>query len=85
MTRVLALEALDELELSTTPCHEPCHVAGAVSRYVHAGQRPPALSVMGSVGRRTLMPAMPAQSVIHFAIGRRQVTMTGCDGQSVIS
>jgi hypothetical protein len=31
---------------------------------------------MGSPGRRALMPGLPAQSVIHFAIGRRQVTMT---------
>jgi hypothetical protein len=25
MTRLVALEALDDLELSATPCHEPCH------------------------------------------------------------
>jgi hypothetical protein len=35
--------------------------------------------------RRTLMPGLPTQSVIHFAIGRRQVTMTNCNEQSVIS
>jgi hypothetical protein len=31
---------------------------------------------MGSPGRRALMPGLPAQPVIHFVIGRRQVTMT---------
>jgi hypothetical protein len=30
------------------------------------------------------MPGLPAQPVIYFAIGRRQVTMTDCNGQSVI-
>ena len=38
--------------------------------------RPLALPAMGSPGRRALMPVPPARSVIHFAIGRRQVTMT---------
>jgi hypothetical protein len=32
-----------------------------------------------------LMPGLPAQPVIHLAIGRRQVTMTDCNEQSVIS
>jgi hypothetical protein len=31
------------------------------------------------------MPGLPAQSVVHFAAGRRQVTMTDCNEQSVIS
>ncbi len=39
--------------------------------------RPLALpAAMGSPGRRALMPGLPAQSVIHFAIGRRKVTIT---------
>jgi hypothetical protein len=32
-----------------------------------------------------LMPGLPVQPVIYFAIGRRQVTMTDCSEQSVIS
>ena len=47
--------------------------------------RPLALSAMGGLGRRMLMPGLPAQSVIHFAIGRRQVTMTDRNEQPVIS
>jgi hypothetical protein len=39
MTRLVALIALDELELSGTPCNEPCHAGGAVSRYAYAGER----------------------------------------------
>ena len=31
------------------------------------------------------MPGLPAQSVVHFAVGRRQVTMTDRNKQSVIS
>jgi hypothetical protein len=38
--------------------------------------RPLALPAMGSPGRRALMPGLPAQSVIHFAIGRRKVMIT---------
>jgi len=62
-----------------------CH---AVFRYAYASTRiapPLALPAMGGPGRRTLMPGLSAQSVIHFAIGRRQVTMTDCNEQSVIS
>jgi hypothetical protein len=39
---------------------------------------------LGGPGRRMLMPGLPAQPVIHVAIGRRQVTMTDCNEQSVI-
>ena len=35
-------------------------------------------------GRPMLMPGLPAQPVIYFAIGRRQVTMTDCNEQFVI-
>jgi len=31
-----------------------------------------------------LMPGLPAQPVIYFAIGSRQVTMTNCNEQSMI-
>ena len=59
-----------------------CHAA---LRYRYAGQpgsrdRP----AVGGPGRM-LMPGLPAQPVIHFAIGRRQVTVTDCNEQSVIS
>jgi len=36
-------------------------------------------------GPRMLMTGLPAQPVIHFATGRRQVTMTDCNEQSVIN
>jgi hypothetical protein len=47
--------------------------------------RPLARPAVGGQGRRMLMPGLPAQPVIHFAIGRRQVMMTGCNEQSVIN
>ena len=47
--------------------------------------RPLARPAVGGPGRRMLMPGVPAQSVVHFAVGRRQVTMTDCNEQSVIS
>jgi len=46
--------------------------------------RPLARSALGGPGRPMLMPGLPAQPVIHVAIGRRQVTMTDCNEQSVI-
>jgi hypothetical protein len=51
----------------------------------HGIARALALPAMGSLGCRTLMPGLPAQSVIHLVVGRRQVTMTDCNEQSVIS
>jgi len=47
--------------------------------------RLPARPAVGGPGRRMLMPGLHAQPVIHVAIGRRQVTMTDCNEQSVIS
>jgi hypothetical protein len=46
--------------------------------------RPLARPGVGGPGRRMLMPGLPAQPVIHFAIGCRRVTMTDCYEQSVI-
>jgi hypothetical protein len=40
---------------------------------------------VGDPGRRMLGPGLPAQPVIHFALGRRQVTMTDRNEQSVIN
>jgi hypothetical protein len=39
---------------------------------------------MRGLGHQTLMPGLPAQSVLHFAIGRWRVTITGCNEHSVI-
>jgi hypothetical protein len=47
--------------------------------------RPLAGRALGGPGCPMLMPGLPAQPVIYFATGRRQVTMTGCNEQSVIS
>jgi hypothetical protein len=38
--------------------------------------RPLARPAAGGPGRRMLLPGLPAQPVIHLAIGRWQVTMT---------
>jgi hypothetical protein len=39
---------------------------------------------LGGPARPMLTPGLPARPVIYFAIGRRQVTMTDCNKQSVI-
>ena len=65
-----------------------CH---AVVRSASAGQRRPGdrpaagPAAMGGPDCRTRMPGPAARSVIHFATGRRQVTATDCNEQSVIS
>jgi hypothetical protein len=63
-----------------------CHAA---FRHGYARQRgsrdhPLARPAAGRPGRRMLMPDLPAQPVIHVAIGPRQVTMTDRNEQSVI-
>jgi hypothetical protein len=84
-----ALIALAELELSGAPCHEPCHAGRAVFRYAYVGERgsqdrpPTGPPAMGSPGPRAPMPGPSAESVIHLAIGRRQVTTTDCNEQLV--
>ena len=40
---------------------------------------------VGGPGHRMLMPGLLAQPVIQFAISRRQVTITDCNKQSMIS
>jgi hypothetical protein len=59
-----------------------CHAAfsyGVRRTAPDSADRGNARPAAGGTGRRMLMPGLPAQPVIHLAIGRRQVTMTDCN------
>jgi hypothetical protein len=62
-----------------------CPAAFRYSGTPDSADRAIARPAVGGPGRRRLMPGLSAQPVIHFAIGRRQVTMTDCNEQFVIS
>jgi hypothetical protein len=65
----------------------PCRIQVRVRRTARITGSPGPLArpAVGVPGHRMPMPGLPAQPVIHFAIGRRQVTMTDCNEQFVIS
>ena len=60
-----------------------CHAAFGYGGTPDSADRGIARPTLGCPARPMLMPGLPAQPVIYFAIGRRQVTMTDCNEQSV--